>query len=184
MFRPLFQNSNFRANWISRGLLTVLFTAPKLPDGRYVTGGPNRGWLKRLKTSVRNSTPILSDGPKVVLLNMAKSKLTIPCCRRLESTRGSFPKVKASGCEKQEVLNHSFNLDSGLPDISALQPGSRFGRAPAPNAWVGFEVRNFSGKPLCSVVTPSTPHPDTILAAGPVTPESNFLPGPNGRSST
>jgi len=40
------------------------------------------------------------------------------------STRGSFPKTKSSGCEKQEVLNHAFSLDSGLPDNSALQPAA------------------------------------------------------------
>src|SRR5262244_2446708 len=94
------------ANWISRGLLTVLWTLPKLPEGRKVIGGPNCGRLKRLKNSARNSRPSLSAGPKVVLLNTAKSKLRIPCWRRLESTRGSFPNVNALGCEKQEVLNH------------------------------------------------------------------------------
>jgi len=61
------------------------------------------------------------------------------------------------------VLNHSFSLDSALPDRSALQPGTRFGRAPALNNRVGLKVKNFSGKPLCSVVIPSTPHPETAL---------------------
>src|SRR5712692_524526 len=154
---------NFIASWTNRGLLTVLLMLPKVPSGRKVSGVPNCGWLKRLKNSARNSRPILSAGPKVVLLKTAKSKFKIPCKRRLESTRGSFPKVKASGCEKHEVLNHSFSLDSALPDRSALQPGTRFGRAPALNNRVGLKVKNFSGKPLCSVVIPSTPHPETAL---------------------
>jgi hypothetical protein len=29
---PPLQNTNFIANWTNRGLLTVLFTTPKLPD--------------------------------------------------------------------------------------------------------------------------------------------------------
>src|ERR1700732_4330960 len=125
---------------------------------------------------------------------MAKSKLKSPCWRRLESTRGSFPKVKAFGCEKHEVLNHSFSLDSALPENSALQPGTRFGRAPAPNKTVGLKVKNFRGKPLCSVgilspphphnISPTPPQPDTIFPTGPLTPEKNFLPLPNGRSRT
>ena len=135
-----FQNTNFIANWMSRGLLTVFVMLPKLADGRKLSGGPNCWRLKRLKNSVRNSRPSLSAGPNVVLLNTAKSKLRIPCWRSLESTRGSFPNVNAFGCEKQEVLNHSFSLDSALPDNFALQPRTRLGRAPAPKAWA---------KPLC-----------------------------------
>src|SRR5262249_34988436 len=102
------------------------------------------------------------------------------CWRRLESTRGSFPNLKSSGCEKQEVLNHSLSLDSALPDSPALHPGTRFGRAPAKNKMVLLKVKNFRGKPLCSVVIPSTPHPSTIFPTGPFIPERNFLPRPNG----
>ena len=54
----------------------VLVTCPKFPLGgarqQVPFGGPNCGWLKRLKNSVRNSIAALSA--MVVFLKMAKSK--------------------------------------------------------------------------------------------------------------
>src|SRR5439155_1841245 len=101
------------------GLVTVPF------------GGPNWGWLKRLKNSVRNSTFIFS--PIEVFLNTAKSKLTTPCCLSEASTRGSSPKVQGLFCSpfalsplgavKQEVLNHSLTLETELPDLDLSHPG-------------------------------------------------------------
>jgi hypothetical protein len=76
----------------------------------------------------------------------------MPCWRRLESTRGSFPNLKSAGCEKHEVLNHSFNLDSALPDTSALQPGTRFGCAPAPEEYGGIKREELQREALCSIV--------------------------------
>src|ERR1700730_266666 len=80
------QNSNFKANWISRAcaLPMVLVTTPKLgllAVQHVPFGGPNWGWLKRLKNSVRNSMFALSAID--VFLKIAKSKLLMPCCRRL-----------------------------------------------------------------------------------------------------
>src|SRR5216684_7724306 len=114
-----------------RGRLTVLVTTPKLALVKVPFGGPNWGWLNRLKNSVRNSTLNLSV--MEVLLNTAKSKLTTPCCLIVASTRGSLPKthsllgppVAASvppGWVKQEVLNHSETRETELPEVDLWQP--------------------------------------------------------------
>src|ERR1700719_703773 len=93
-----------------------------------------------LKNSVRNSIPNRSLVANLVLLNTAKSKLSIPWARSRGATRCAFAKVKSAGAAKHAVLNHletlgSFGLPSrevALPDADGSQPGTRFGRAPPP----------------------------------------------------
>src|SRR5258708_33195054 len=99
-----------------RGLPTCEVTFPKLPEPSPVLGGPKVGWLNRLKNSVRNSKPRRSSGPKFVRLKAAKSKLTIPSCRSVESTRDWLPYPHCGGSVKQAVLNHSLNLFVMLPE--------------------------------------------------------------------
>src|SRR5260221_6870226 len=97
-----------------------------------------------LKNSVRNSRPNLSLVANLVLLNTAKSKLSIPSARSRGSTRCSFPKVKSAGAAKHAELNHletlgSFGLPSrevALADADGSQPWTRVGRAPAPHSVV------------------------------------------------
>src|SRR5207245_5146049 len=106
----------------------VLVTTPKLAlfAVQHVPfGGPNCGWLKMLKNSVRNST--FARSPIVVFLNTAKSKLLMPCCRRLASTRDSLPKPQSGASVKQFVLNQLLSLDTGLPETDLSQPGTRSG---------------------------------------------------------
>src|SRR6266849_590076 len=108
-----------------RGRLTVLVTTPKfalLSEQQVPFGGPNWGWLKRLKNSVRNSTLNLSV--MEVSLNTTKSKLTTPCCRNVASTRDSSPKLYPVACEKQFVLNHPEILEAELPEVDLWQPGT------------------------------------------------------------
>src|SRR2546422_8574528 len=111
---------------MSRGLPSVLVTTPKLDDARVVVGAATCGWLKMLKNCVRNSRFSRAPGPKVVLLNTEKSKFLTPSCRRLGSTRGSFPKLNAGGAAKQAVLNHWFSLEPPLPERGLLHPAPTF----------------------------------------------------------
>src|SRR5713101_2525356 len=103
----------------------VFVTTPKFGLVKVPLGGPNCGWLKRLKNSVRNSRYALSV--TLVLLKTAKSKLVMPCCRSDGSTRASLPKPQSGGATKQLVLNQPLSLDTGLPEASLLQPGTTFG---------------------------------------------------------
>src|SRR5258705_5228468 len=107
-------------------------TCPNVEEPTLVFGGENCVRLKRLKNSLRNSTPSLSSGPNRVRLNNAKSKLFTPGPRRLGSVRDSSPKVKSAGETKQAVLKNSFS--AGTPaGLDVLQPGTLLGRDPAPN---------------------------------------------------
>src|SRR6266481_9425161 len=109
----------------------MLVTCPKVEEPTLVFGGANCVRLKRLKNSLRNSSPSLSSGPNRVRLNSAKSKLFTPAPRSLGSVRDSSPKVKSAGEAKQAVLNHS--AICGMPDgLDVLQPGTLFGREPPP----------------------------------------------------
>src|SRR5229473_2160352 len=190
---------NFNPNCTSRGFVpgAVLVTTPKfllLAVQQIVLGGANWVLLKMLKNSVRNSMPSRSLAANLVLLNREKSKLSTPCDRSRGSTRGSLPKMKSGGAVKQEVLNHlaafmlfeSPSFDAALPGTDVSQLNVRFGREPPPKSVVPFTCPfvKTRGNPRWNMVTPSTPHPPTILSAAPLTPERNFLPLPNGRSRT
>lgn len=48
------QNANFNANWINRGLFDCELTTPKFGVPKVFPGGPNCGWLRKLKNSARN----------------------------------------------------------------------------------------------------------------------------------
>src|SRR5258706_6065279 len=110
-----------------------------------------------LKNSVRNSKPNRSFVANLVILNKAKSNLSIPWERSRGSTRCSFQKVKSAGAAKHAVLNHlgafnSFGLPSregALPDADGLHPGIRFGREPPPKSVVPLTCPfvKTSGKP-------------------------------------
>src|ERR1700674_5178597 len=105
---------------------------PMVEEPTLMFGGANRVRLKRLKNSLRNSSPNLLSGPNWVRLNSAKSKLFTPEPRSLGSVRDSLPKVKSAGETTQAVLNHSFSR--GTPEgVDVLQPGTLFGREPPPN---------------------------------------------------
>src|SRR6266446_3374395 len=92
-----------------------------------------------LKNSVRNSRPSRSLAANFVLLNRETSKLSIPCERSRESTRGSSPKVKSGGAVKQAELNHrgafglfgSPSLAVAAPDTDVWQPDTRLEREPS-----------------------------------------------------
>src|SRR2546430_11610678 len=140
-----------------------------------------------LKNSVRNSVFMVPVGS--VFLRTGKSKLLIPCCRKVASTRDSSPNPQSGGGTKQLVLNQPLSFDTGLPETFLSQPettsGLRFpfvrpsdvSEFPCPY-WI------FTGNPRWNVVTPSTPQPETTLLPTPLTPLKYFLPFPNGRSNT
>src|SRR5260221_2318709 len=97
-----------------------------------------------LKNSVRNSRPNLSLVANLVLLNTAKSKLSIPSARSRGSTRCTFPKVKSAGAAKHAVLHHldtlcSFEFASRevvLAHADGSQLRTRFRRQPPPQSVV------------------------------------------------
>ena len=101
------------ANWISRGLFACELTTPNDGFPSDKPGEPNCTRLKRLKNSVRNCN--LMRSAIDVVLNTAKSQLSIPCFRKLGSKRPSEPKVNAGAAVKHAVLNHSFSLDVAEP---------------------------------------------------------------------
>src|SRR5579862_610339 len=91
-------------------------------------GAANCTRLNRLKNSVRNCT--LMRSVIVVVLNIAKSQLSIPWARNLGSKRPSVPRVKAGAAVKHAVLNHPLSRDVAEPEIDALQPAITFGLEP------------------------------------------------------
>src|SRR5215469_930426 len=121
---------------MSRGFPSVLVTTPKLgllEVQQVPFGAPNCGWLNRLKNSVRNSKPRRSSGPNLVCLNTAKSKLLIPCKRRVESTRASSPNPHCGGGTKQAVLNQPLSREVALPETFLSHPVTTSGlRVPIP----------------------------------------------------
>src|SRR5882762_588135 len=123
---------------MSRGLVpgAVLVTTPKFAlfaEQQVVLGGANWVRLNKLKNSIRNSPPARASLPSITFLNTAKSKLSTPSERSVESTRGSLPKVKSAGAAKQPVLNHRFSRAIDTPEADLRHPGNTFGREPAPN---------------------------------------------------
>src|SRR5277367_3702325 len=95
---------------MSLGLPNWLLVIPKLAlfdEQQAVFGGPNWTRLNALKNSVRNCRPNFSPGPKLVVLNIARSQLLIPAPRSVASTRDSFPKPKSLGAVKQVGLNQA-----------------------------------------------------------------------------
>src|SRR5258708_19591167 len=100
---------NLSPNWISLGVVpaAVLVTTPKFADPTLVLGGANCVRLKRLKNSVRNSSPNLLSGPNWGRLNRAKSKLFTPEPLKFPSVLDSLPKLNPAGNPNQPVFNHS-----------------------------------------------------------------------------
>src|SRR4051812_38262356 len=169
-----------------RGFPTVLLTTPNVLLPKDVFGGPNCGWLNKLKNSPRNSTFIRSEGPKVVLLKTAQFQLFTPSCRRWGSTRPSLPKPYAGGAEKQDVLNHPASRCSRSPATDPSHPAVTLGLRvpmPSPKAESGVPplVLNFRGKPVWKYVVPSIPQPDTSLPATPLALLRYLCPFPNGK---
>src|SRR5258708_34760608 len=99
--------TNFSPNWTSLGVVpaAVLLTTPNVDEPTLVLGGANCVRLKRLKNSVRNSSPSFSSGPKRVLLNKEKSQLLTPDARRFGSVRDSLPKTQSAGAAKQAAFS-------------------------------------------------------------------------------
>ena len=91
----------------------------------------------------------------------------MPCWRRLESTRGSFPNLKSAGCEKHEVLNHRVYLDCAEPSIALLQPGVTFGRSPVFRPFVLGVAVIPRGNPFWNAAAPLIPQPEISLSAKP-----------------
>src|SRR6266403_4620081 len=114
----------------------VLVTTPKFAlfvEQQVVFGGANWVRLNRLKNSTRNSTLARPSRSSRRCLKAATSKLSTPSERRVESTRGSLPKVKSAGATKHPVLNQP--LRRALPPAAndLWHPGTRLGREPVPN---------------------------------------------------
>src|SRR5258708_9274810 len=140
---------------MSRGFVpgAVLVTAPKFAlfaEQQVVFGGANCVRLNKLKNSTRNSLPARASLPSTTFLNTAKSKLSTPSERSVESTRGSLPKVKPAGAAKHSVLNHRFSRAIDTPEMDLWHPGKTFGREPPPNrvASLAWPLLNIDGKPL------------------------------------
>jgi len=149
------QKKNFDANCIRRGLVpgSVLVTTPKLAlllVQQLVLGGANCARFNRLKNSTLNSKPMRSCWPSNTLLNPARSKLSTPSERKVESTRGSVPNVKSAGAAKHAALNQPRSRRLLLAGVELLQEDSRLGREPAPNRVTSFTwpLLNTSGNPL------------------------------------
>src|ERR1700722_18774633 len=116
---------------MSLGFPNWLLVIPKLELlelQQAVFGGPNWTRLNVLKNSVRNCKPNFSPGPKVVVLNIARSQLLIPSPRSVGSTRDSFPKPKSLGAVKQVGLIQPFPPISFTCGAPLVHPGTTFGR--------------------------------------------------------
>src|SRR5277367_1247260 len=112
---------------MSLGLPNWLLVIPKLSlfdSQQAVFGGPNWTRLNVLKNSVRNCKPNFSSGPKLVVLNIARSQLLIPSPRSVGSTRDSFPKPKSLGAVKQVGLNQAIPPVSGACATPLTHPGT------------------------------------------------------------
>src|SRR5258708_34080307 len=86
----------------------VLVAVPKFAwfvDQQVVFGEENWVRLNRLKNSTRNATLARPSRSSRRFLKAATAKLSTPSERRVESTRGSLPKVKSAGATKHPVLN-------------------------------------------------------------------------------
>src|SRR5258706_16146600 len=119
----------------------VLVTTPKLAlfvEQQVVFGGANWVRLNRLKNSTRNSTLARPSRSSRRFLKAATSTLSTPSERRVESTRGSLPKVKSAGATKHPVLNQP--LRRGLPPVARqlLHAVRQFGRQLEPNTGGGL----------------------------------------------
>src|ERR1700744_2491913 len=116
---------------MSLGLFNWLFLIPTvaLIDAHpAVFGGLNWARLNVLKNSVRNCKPNFSSGPKFVVLNIARSQLSIPALRSVPSTRDSFPKPKSLGAVKQAGLSQAIPPVEATCEVPLEQPGTTFGR--------------------------------------------------------
>src|SRR5580698_6289678 len=116
---------------MSLGLFNWLLVIPKVPlfdEQQAVFGGLNWARLKVLKNSVRNCKPNFSSGPKLVVLNIARSQLSIPPARSVGSTRDSFPKPKSLGAVKQAGLNQAIPPAVVTCEVPLAQPDTTFGR--------------------------------------------------------
>src|SRR5277367_6965382 len=112
---------------MSLGLFNWLFVIPKVAlfaRQQAVFGGLNWARLNVLKNSVRNCKPNFSSGPKFVVLNIARSQLSIPAPRSVPSTRDSFPKPKSLGAVKQFGLNQAIPPVSGACATPLTHPGT------------------------------------------------------------
>src|SRR6267378_7224315 len=100
--------------------------------------------------STRNSTLARPSRSSRRFLKAATSKLSTPSERRVESTRGSLPKVKSAGATKHPVLNQPLRRALPLAADDLWHPGKRLGREPAPNkvASLACPLRNIKGNPL------------------------------------
>src|SRR5579863_5005224 len=114
---------------MSLGLLSWLFTSPNPAAPKPVFGGANWTRLNVLKNSVRNCKPSLSSGPKVVVLNNAKSQLLIPAPRSVGSTRDSSPKPQSAGAVKQFGLIHVIPFGVTVWGKPLWHPATTFGRS-------------------------------------------------------
>src|SRR6202522_2507916 len=102
---------------MSLGFPNWLLVIPKLELlelQQAVFGGPNWTRLNVLKNSVRNCKPNFSPGPKLVVLKIARSQLSIPSPRSVGSTRDSFPKPKSLGAVKQFGVNQAIPPDAAV----------------------------------------------------------------------
>src|SRR5580698_6377838 len=74
--------------------------------------------------------PNLFSGPKLVVLNNAKSQLLIPAPRSVASTRDSSPNDQSSGAVKQFGLNQAIPpFDSVTCAVPFPHPATTFGRS-------------------------------------------------------
>src|SRR5258708_21341194 len=119
----------------------VLVTTPKFAlfvEQQVVFGEENWVRLNRLKNSTRNSTLARPSRSRRRSLKAATSKLSTPSERRVESTRGSSPKVKSAGAKKHRVLNQPLRRALPLAADDLCHPGTRFAREPAPHKVVSL----------------------------------------------
>src|SRR5579872_1932203 len=129
-----------------RGPFACELITPNVLELMAVPGPPKTTWLSRLYASARNSTVRCSTGRK--LLKSEKSMLCEDGLRTSGSVRPTFPKVKAAGWEKTEVLKYSLIRWDTEPESAALWP-SLLGR----KVWIPQPVQLLAavteiGKPV------------------------------------
>ena len=163
-----------------------------LPEPSPVLGGPNCGWLNRLKNSVRNSSAPVRRRDEVVFLKPPSRNWLIPSWRSVESTRDSLTVSPLWRSRETSGVEPFAQFVGYVPEgADSLQSATTLGLARRRFLRQPFRERCcwppqliFSGNPRWKVVTPSMPQPDTTFPVTPLASERNFLPRPKGRSRT
>src|SRR5579871_331030 len=153
------QNSNLKANCITRGLPVVALIPPKAELETLPEGLAKFTMLKMLKNSARNSP--FSRSAIGMCLFTEKSTLRWNGPRKIP--RPALPK-RLPALVKSAVLKYWVKRLSTEPDnvaVSTVAPGAQFARLPAVPKYVAPALSLMvMGVPDCPITMPASSHPE------------------------